>query len=71
VRIVGNGAAILAAHWPSRAPQPVLVEQRAAPDIEWIARIAAVADPARAVPKPLYLKLPDAQPPANAHIAQR
>jgi tRNA threonylcarbamoyladenosine biosynthesis protein TsaB len=71
VRIVGNGAAILAAHWPARAPQPVLVEQRAAPDIEWIARIAAVADPAQALPKPLYLKLPDAQPPASARIAQR
>jgi tRNA threonylcarbamoyladenosine biosynthesis protein TsaB len=71
VRIVGNGAAILAAHWPATAPQPVLVEQRAAPDIEWIARIGAVADPAQATPKPLYLKLPDAQPPLNARIAQR
>ncbi len=71
VRIVGTGAAILAAHWPAKAPPPTLVEQRAAPDIEWVARIGAVADPAQAAPKPLYLKLPDAQPPASARIAQR
>src|SRR6185312_5389676 len=63
-------AAILAAHWPAKAPQPVLVDQRPAPDIEWIARIGAVADPTQASPKPLYLKLPDAQPTANARIAQ-
>jgi len=71
VRIVGNGAEMLAAHWPAKAPQPVLVEQRVAPDIEWIARIGAAADPAQAAPKPLYLKLPDAQPPASGRIAQR
>ena len=45
VRIVGTGAAILAAHWPAKAPAPVLVDQRVAPDIIWIARIGAAADP--------------------------
>ncbi len=71
VRIVGTGAALLAAHWPPKLPQPVLVDQRAAPDIEWIARIGAVADPTQAAPKPLYLKLPDAQPQMGARIAQQ
>jgi tRNA threonylcarbamoyladenosine biosynthesis protein TsaB len=70
VRIVGTGADMLAAHWPPKLPKPVLVEQRAAPDIAWIARIAAVADPAQALPKPLYLKLPDARP-SVTRIAQR
>lgn len=71
VRIVGTGAAILAAHWPARTPAPVLVDQRVAPDIIWIARIGAAADPAQAPPRPLYLKLPDAAPPAAARVAQR
>jgi tRNA threonylcarbamoyladenosine biosynthesis protein TsaB len=71
VRIVGTGAAILAAHWPAKAPAPVLVDQRAAPDILWIARIGAAADPTQAPPRPLYLKLPDAAPPVAARVAQR
>ena len=71
VRIVGTGAAILAAHWPVRTPAPILVDQRAAPDIVWIARIGAAADPTQAPPRPLYLKLPDAAPPAAARVAQR
>lgn len=71
VRIVGTGAAILAAHWPMRAPAPVLVDQRVAPDIIWIARIGAAADPTQAPPRPLYLKLPDAAPPAAVRVAQR
>jgi tRNA threonylcarbamoyladenosine biosynthesis protein TsaB len=71
VRIVGTGAAILAAHWPLKAPQPVAVDQRVAPDIIWIARIGAVADPEQATPKPLYLKLPDAQPQTATRVAQR
>jgi len=62
VRIVGNGAAILAAHWPAKAPAPVLVDPRPAPDILWVARIGAAADPNRAKPSPLYLRVPDAKP---------
>lgn len=71
VRIVGTGAAMLAAHWPIRAPAPVLVDQCAAPDIGWIARIGAAADPERAMPKPLYLKLPDAQPQTAPLVERR
>ena len=62
VRIVGNGAAILAAHWPPKAPPPLLVDPQPAPDILWVARIGAAADPKRAPPRPLYLRLPDAKP---------
>jgi tRNA threonylcarbamoyladenosine biosynthesis protein TsaB len=62
VRIVGNGAAMLAAHWPAKSPVPLLVDPRVAPDILWVARIGAAANPERALPRPLYLRLPDAKP---------
>jgi len=64
VRIVGNGAAMLAAHWPAKAPQPLLVDPCPAPDVLWVARIGAAADPRRALPRPIYLRLPDAKPAA-------
>jgi tRNA threonylcarbamoyladenosine biosynthesis protein TsaB len=62
VRIVGNGAAMLAAHWPPKLPLPVSVDPRPAPDILWVARIGAAADPERAKPRPIYLRAPDAKP---------
>lgn len=62
VRIVGNGAAMLAAHWPPKAIPPLLVDSRPAPDILWVGRIGAAADPERAKPRPLYLRMPDAKP---------
>src|SRR5437870_12517126 len=40
-RIVGSAAKMLAAAWPSREPAPKLVEQHAAPDVNWVARLAA------------------------------
>jgi tRNA threonylcarbamoyladenosine biosynthesis protein TsaB len=62
VRIVGNGAAMLAAHWPPKLPSPVSVDPRPAPDILWVARIGAAADPERAKPRPIYLRAPNAKP---------
>jgi tRNA threonylcarbamoyladenosine biosynthesis protein TsaB len=62
VRIVGSGAAMLAAHWPSTLVKPLLVDPAPAPDVTWVARLGAAADPARAKPKPLYLRQPDARP---------
>src|SRR5436853_1130190 len=42
--IAGSAAALVAAHWPSGSPVP-RVEQHAAPDIGWVARLgAAVQD---------------------------
>ena len=41
------------------------------PDVAWIARLGAIADPANALPKPLYLKGPDAKPQAHARVARR
>ena len=71
VRIVGNAAAMLAAHWPtSLVKPPLLVDPRPAPDVTWVARLGAAADPARAKPRPLYLRQPDARPQA-AQIPRR
>ena len=61
-RLVGSGARMIADAWP-RSGGPPLVDERRAPDIDWVARLGAqrtiVSD---APPKPLYLRAPDAQP---------
>jgi tRNA threonylcarbamoyladenosine biosynthesis protein TsaB len=63
--LVGNAAGMLAERWPKDAAAPVKVDQQAAPDIVWVAWLAAAVDPAVATPRPLYLRAPDAKPPAN------
>ena len=63
--LVGNAANILAERWPKDADPPVKVDQRAAPDIVWVAWLAVAADPAVATPRPFYLRAPDAKPPAD------
>jgi tRNA threonylcarbamoyladenosine biosynthesis protein TsaB len=68
-RLVGNAANILAAAWHGLAPSAV--EQRAAPDIDWVARLGAAATESTSPPKPLYLRAPDAQPQNAAQLARR
>jgi tRNA threonylcarbamoyladenosine biosynthesis protein TsaB len=70
-RIIGSAAKKLAAAWPKRAEPPLLVEQRGAPDIEWIARLGAAAAKGHGPPKPLYLRAPDAQPQDTARLPRR
>jgi tRNA threonylcarbamoyladenosine biosynthesis protein TsaB len=71
VRIIGSGAGLLASRWPSpEVPIPLLVDARPAPDIVWIARLGAKADPAKGSPRPLYLRAPDARP-QDAHRLPR
>jgi tRNA threonylcarbamoyladenosine biosynthesis protein TsaB len=71
VRIVGSAANKMAAAWPKGAEPPLSVEQRAAPDIEWIARLGAAATDDHSPPKPLYLREPDAQPQDAARLPRR
>jgi tRNA threonylcarbamoyl adenosine modification protein YeaZ len=71
VRIIGSGANLMAAAWTKGADAPLLVEQRSAPDIGWIARLAAAATEGYGPPKPLYLRAPDAQPQDAAHLPRR
>jgi tRNA threonylcarbamoyladenosine biosynthesis protein TsaB len=70
-RIIGSAAKKVAAAWPKGAEPPLLVEQRGAPDIEWIARLGAAAVDGHDLPKPLYLREPDAQPQVAARLPRR
>jgi tRNA threonylcarbamoyl adenosine modification protein YeaZ len=69
-RIVGSGAALLAAAWPAEALPPLLIDAQDAPAIEWVARIGAAARPDTA-PTPLYLRSPDARPQDGARLPRR
>jgi tRNA threonylcarbamoyladenosine biosynthesis protein TsaB len=71
VRIVGSAANKMAAAWPKGAEPVLSIEQRAAPDIEWIARLGAAATDDHSPPKPLYLREPDAQPQDAARLPRR
>jgi tRNA threonylcarbamoyladenosine biosynthesis protein TsaB len=70
-RIVGSAANLLAAAWPTSEVAPKLVEEQAAPDIAWVARLGATAIEGQGSPKPLYLRTPDAQPQDAARLARR
>jgi tRNA threonylcarbamoyladenosine biosynthesis protein TsaB len=69
-RLVGSGAGMIAAEWPD-AQEPPLVDERRAPDIDWVARLGAAADKEQSAPKPFYLRAPDAQPQSAAHLPRR
>lgn len=68
--ITGSGAALVAAHWPSGSPVPH-VEEHAAPDIGWVARLGAAAQDEGTAPKPLYLRRPDARPQDAGRLPRR
>jgi hypothetical protein len=71
VRVVGNAADMIAAAWPAKTDPPALVEQRAAPDIDWVARLGAAAADTQQPPRPLYLRAPDARPQDAARLPRR
>lgn len=70
-RIVGSAAAMLAAAWPANEPRPAVVDPARAPVIDWVAHLGAAAAQALSLPKPLYLRAPDAQPQDAAHLPRR
>ena len=70
-RLTGTAANLLAAAWPEAVRPPASVEQRQAPDIDWVARLGAAAVETGLPPKPLYLRAPDAQPQDAAQLARR
>src|ERR671912_1455791 len=63
--IVGSGAGAVAAE---TAGVEVAVQAKSFPDILWVARLGLVADPSTALPKPLYLRGPDAKPQDQARL---
>ena len=70
-RITGTAAKMLATLWPAGERAPTAVEQRGAPNIDWVARLGAAATDLHTPPKPLYLRAPDAQPQDSAQLARR
>ena len=71
VRIVGSAAMAVAAAWPALEEPPLLVQEVAAPDIVWVARLGSAASDTADAPKPLYLRAPDAQPQGAAALPRR
>ena len=63
VRLVGNGAAVLTEAFPDL--KHALIDDRVAPSPEALALLTAAADPVMHLPKPLYLRAPDATPPSR------
>lgn len=70
VRIVGSAATLLGDALREAGQSPNIEPDRAGPDIDWIARLGAIADPKNAPPSPLYLRAPDALPQTNGLIAR-
>ena len=71
VRIIGTGANMIAAAWPEREPPPAAFEDKRAPDIVWVGRLAVAAAENAGPPRPLYLRAPDAQPQDAARLPRR
>jgi tRNA threonylcarbamoyladenosine biosynthesis protein TsaB len=70
-RVVGTAAKVLVAAWPAEAQRPITVDQRPAPDIDWVARLGSTAVETSSPPKPFYLRAPDAQPQDASRMARR
>jgi tRNA threonylcarbamoyladenosine biosynthesis protein TsaB len=70
-RLVGSAAAKMAAAWPPTIRRPPVVDAARAPIIDWVAHLGAAAAQALSLPKPLYLRAPDARPQDAAHLPRR
>lgn len=71
VALVGSGAPAVLAALRASGIEAHLLDAPHAPEIGWIAALGAVADPAQALPRPLYLRGPDAAPQDHARLARR
>ncbi len=71
VHLVGSAAEALAQAWPQGGETPTVAAPRPAPEIEWVARLGAVADSQSAPANPLYLRAPDAQPQDAARLPRQ
>jgi tRNA threonylcarbamoyl adenosine modification protein YeaZ len=68
VRLAGNGGPLVAAELWTSGGKALISDGAQSPDIVWVARLGAIADPEAALPKPLYLKGPDAKPQNEARL---
>ncbi len=68
--LVGSGGPLLADLMRDRGQDANLAHANP-PQIAWIASLGLMADPAQALPRPLYLRGPDAAPQDHARLARR
>lgn len=62
IMIAGSGAGLLATEAWSVGLNAIVAQDSLFPDPLWVARLGALADPATALPRPYYLRAPDAKP---------
>lgn len=70
IRLAGSGAAMMAIEAWSMGMEAEVVGDAVSPDIEFVGRLALLADPEQAPARPFYLKPPDAQPQSRGLIAR-
>ena len=68
VRLAGSGGPLVAAELWTSGGKATIADGAQSPDIVWVARLGSIADPDAALPKPLYLKGPDAKPQDEARL---
>ena len=71
VVLIGSGSTLVAAEARVLGLDATVADAPAAPDISYVARLGLLADPAGALPKPLYLRAPDAKPQDQARLPRR
>jgi tRNA threonylcarbamoyl adenosine modification protein YeaZ len=71
VTLSGSGAPAIALEALSAGVDAIVPPGPGTPDIPWVARLGMIADPAQALPKPLYLRGPDARPQPQAGLPRR
>ncbi|MFV0279636.1 MAG: tRNA (adenosine(37)-N6)-threonylcarbamoyltransferase complex dimerization subunit type 1 TsaB [Rhodoblastus sp.] len=69
LRLAGSAAAALAIEAWSMGVAAEVVSDAAAPDIAFVARLGAAADPQSAPPRPLYFKPPDVKTPEPSALS--
>ena len=71
VTLVGSAAPALAAEAVATGVKALVHDAPLWPSVLWVARLGLVADPTQALPKPLYLRAPDAHPQDHARLPRR
>jgi tRNA threonylcarbamoyladenosine biosynthesis protein TsaB len=71
VALNGSGAPAIAVEALTSGIDAIVASGSGQPDIIWVGRLGLAADPAQALPKPLYLRGADAKPQDQARLPRR
>jgi len=71
VALGGSGAAAIAVEALTAGVDAVVPAGAENPDVAWVGRLAMLAEPEQALPKPFYLRGPDARPQDHARLPRR